>query len=152
MGIVCLDQGKIMQAYSRKLKLRLAWWITWWSICCLLALGYFIETIGILSSIVQNSYHEDMVYELGRFVGLTIFGIIAFTKIPSLTRLLKKDLKQDKDNIYAKAVLLEVELKKHKRQKEANEERNRLEEKVKSMQDELNEVNPPGPIQHPNKN
>lgn len=146
MGIVCLDQGKIMQAYLRKLKLRLAWWITWWSLCIL---GGVIQAIAVID-IIRFPYFASDLDKLVQPFWLLVFGSAVFLKVPGKEKLLVKD--SNKNIIYAKAMLLEIKLKRHKKEKKMSDEHDDLAGKVESMQKELDEMMAANPIQHPNKN
>jgi len=134
-----------MQAYSKKLKLRLAWWITWWSLCIL---GCVMQASAVIGIIRYPYYASDM-DKLVQPFWLLVFVCAVFLKIPSKKKLLVKD--SNKNIIYAKAMLLEIELKKHKKKKAISDEYDDLAGKIKSMQRELDEVMVANPIHHPNQ-
>lgn len=56
---------------------------------------------------------------------------------PSKARLLKKDLEKDPDNIYARAMVLEIAINKHKKEARKKKEDDDLKEKIKVMEDEI---------------
>jgi hypothetical protein len=115
------------------LKLRLTWWWVWWSFCAIGLLSYVFQTIDILR------YPE---HASGMRIATTGFWLVAFgwivpNKVPKTEKILEKDLIKDPDNIYAKAILLKIHLKKKNKDSMKEKEESDLRERVKIMEDEL---------------
>lgn len=68
---------------------------------------------------------------------LCVFALVVPNKVPSKAKLLKKDLRKNPDNIYAKAMLLEIAMNKQKREASKNKEDDDLKEKIKAMEKEM---------------
>jgi hypothetical protein len=123
-----------MDKYKRQIKLRLAWWITWWSLSAIMMVAQLVATIDV----IRYPEYANKVQQVAAPFWLLVFTLIVFLYFPRTEELLKKDLKKNPENVYAKAMLLERELKKRKASEDVEKERGELERKVKSMEEELN--------------
>jgi hypothetical protein len=122
-----------MDKYARGIKLRLTWWITWWSLVTLAAIVQLVSTIDLF----RHSYLSSEMDRLVSMFWLVILATISLRFIPSIHGLLSKDLKKNPENVYAKSMLLERQLQRHREDARAEQERDDLAGQVKVMEEEL---------------
>lgn len=126
-----------MQAYSRMLRLRLVWWSIWWGLCALGLASYLLQ--GVDALLYPDSYSNLSITIMLFWIFMFLWIVPSF--IPKTERLLKKDLRKNPENLYAKALLLELKLKKKKKRDETRQkEEEQLRDKVKDMEEEVGEV------------
>lgn len=125
-----------MQAYSRMLRLRLVWWSIWWGLCALGLASYLLQ--GVDALLYPDSYSNLSITIMLFWIFMFLWIVPSF--VPKTERLLKKDLRKNPENLYAKALLLELKLKKKKRDETRQKEEEQLRDKVKDMEEEVGEV------------
>lgn len=130
-----------MEAYKKKFKFRLAWWIVWYSVCSLFFFGHLIEFI--INANVHGDRYLDNYYNpkiIMKCIILILFGSITLLKFPSREKLIEKDLRKNPDDLQVKAMQLERELKNLKKCEKKKEETEDLNKKVTEMEAEIKKI------------
>lgn len=122
-----------MHAYARMLKLRLVWWCIWWGLCALGLISYISQ--GVDAFLHPALYSEFSITVIAFWV-FVFLGIVP-SYVPRAEKILKKDLKKNPENLYAKAMMLEINLKKQKASSEKEREESELRNRVKAMEEEI---------------
>lgn len=124
-----------MDKYSRNIRLRMAWWVTWWLILVLFSIG---ELLNLVSAYQYPQYATSF------SVGVDLFWLLSFIAlairfIPSINILLERDLKRNPDNIYAKAMALERKVKQQARKSTQDKKEDDLRAHIKEMEEQVGE-------------
>ena len=122
-----------MDSYRTKIKIRMGWWITWWVIC---VLAVILEALSIIDSLRHPGFlHQPETFM--QYVWFVIFLTIAIKKIPSVSRLLQKDINKNPDNVFAKAMILERKVDQQSKQNERRQEKEELRTRIEEMEKQI---------------
>lgn len=124
-----------MDKYRLKLKVRMAWWILWWSLCALFLFAHIVEVVVGLIGLVPIGGVYFVPIKLTVFV---IFGWLTTAYFPSVEKLLEKDIKKKEPySDFANAITLERKILISKKIKKKERESKELRDNIKKMKAEL---------------
>lgn len=100
--------------------------------------GNLLELILVVVDVAYISHDSPSnTFLLAKVLALLIFLIPTFGFFPSTDRLLARDLEKDKDNLYAKAIMLQRKLVKRNKIVDKTKKDKDIEETIEKMEKEL---------------
>lgn len=96
-----------------------------------------LEEFGALVSSAHSDPLSQTISNFTHAFWILVFGFLVFWRVPKKRKLILKDLRKDRQNLFAKAALLELRLAERRKVQAKKNERAEVEEKIRAMKEEL---------------